>query len=177
MHINTKDVRSFLFLFRSKNEFEGFRTLVGKLAFLQDPAGDVRSLPVFAFSNEHKRAGGRAVVNVAAMPILTGNHSVLAHELRRYNASGLRRLLEDGGFVIERLTYTNATILPILLPLRLVHRMMGLAPEEDAGDEISVPPKLVNFVCDRLLAIEAAVVRRVDLPCGSSLLALARRPS
>ena len=132
-----------------------------------------------AVSEMHRvlRPGGRAVVNVAAMPILTGNHSVLAHELRRDNASGLRRLLEDGGFVIERLTYTNATILPILLPLRLVHRMMGLAPEEDAGDEISVPPKLVNFVCDRLLAIEAAVVRRVDLPCGSSLLALARRPS
>jgi len=122
------------------------------------------------------RPGGSVIVNVAAMPVLTGNHSVLSHELRRYTARSLRTLLEGAGFQIERLTYTNATTLPVLLPLRLAHRVLGLAPEEDAEREIQVPPRSVNALLDLALALEAAVVRHVDLPCGSSLLALARKP-
>ena len=122
------------------------------------------------------RPGGRVIVNVAALPLLAGNHSVLAREIRRYTARSLRALLEPAGFAIQRLTYTNVTMLPILLPLRWVQRLSGLAPEEEAGLEIQTPPPLVNLVLDRLLALEAAVVRHVDLPCGSSLLAMARKP-
>lgn len=125
------------------------------------------------------RPGGRVVINVAAMPILTGNHSVLAHEVRRYRASGLRALLERAGFSVERLTYTNTAMLPILVPLRLLQRGIGLAREEDEGAtrEMQVPPALLNMLLDRVLALEAAIVRHVDLPCGSSLLALARKPA
>ncbi len=122
------------------------------------------------------RPGGRAIVNVAAMPMLTGNHSVLSHEIRRYTAPGLRAVLEQGGFAVERLTYTNATMLPILLPLRLAPRMFGLAPAAAAEQEIQVPARPVNAFLDRVLAFEAAIVRHVDLPCGSSLLAMARKP-
>ena len=123
------------------------------------------------------RPGGCVIVNVAAMPMLTGNHSILSHEIRRYTARGLRALLEHAGLVVERLTYTNATMLPVLLPLRMAHRVLGLVPEEDADREIQVPARPVNALLDRLLALEAAVVRHVDLPCGSSLLAMARKPA
>lgn len=122
------------------------------------------------------RPGGRVIVNVAAMPMLTGNHSVLSHEVRRYTARGLRTVLERGGFALERVTYTNATMLPILMPLRLTHRVLGLASEEEAAWEIRVPVRPVNALLDRVLALEAAIVRHVDLPCGSSLLAVARKP-
>ncbi len=124
------------------------------------------------------RPGGRVLVNVAAMPILTGNHSVLAHEVRRYSAPGLRAVLEHAGFGVERMTYTNTAMLPILVPLRLMQRTLGLAREddEDATLEMQVPSTLVNALLDRVLALEAAIVRHVDLPCGSSLLAMARKP-
>ena len=36
------------------------------------------------------KPGGFLVVNVAAMPMLTGDHSVLSHERRRYTRSTLR---------------------------------------------------------------------------------------
>ena len=71
------------------------------------------------------RPGGRVIVNVAALPLLAGNHSVLAREIRRYTARSLCALLEPAGFAIERLTYTNVTMLPILLPLRWVQRLSG----------------------------------------------------
>ncbi len=124
------------------------------------------------------RPGGRVIVNVAAMPILTGNHSVLAHEVRRYRASDLRSALERGGFHVDRITYTNTAMLPILVPLRLLQRRLGLAreDEEDATRELRVPSWPVNMVLDRVLALEAALVRHVVLPCGSSLLAVASKP-
>ena len=124
------------------------------------------------------RPGGTVIVNVAAMPLLTGNHSVLAHEVRRYRAPGLRAALERVGFTVERITYTNTAMLPILVPLRLLQRRLGLAREDDADAtrEMQVPAWPVNTILDRVLALEAALVRHVDLPCGSSLLAVARKP-
>ena len=41
---------------------------------------------------------GFAVVNVAAMEMLKGDHSVLSRELRRYTRESLERLLTDAGF-------------------------------------------------------------------------------
>ncbi|MCX6545633.1 MAG: methyltransferase domain-containing protein [Acidobacteria bacterium] len=122
------------------------------------------------------KPGGSIVINVAAMEILKGNHSVLSAELRRYSRSSLRALLEQAGFTVERLTHTNAALFPITLAVRLTQRAMGLAAEADALGEISVPPAPVNAILSAALSVEARVQRLVRLPFGSSLLCLARKP-
>jgi len=123
------------------------------------------------------RPGGSAIINVAAMEILRGNHSVLSAELRRYSRASLRGLLETAGFRVERMTYTNAALFPVMLAVRGVQRAMGLAPEDEAEGEITVPPRPLNATLSTLLAIEAGVVRAVPMPFGSSLLCLARKPA
>jgi SAM-dependent methyltransferase len=123
------------------------------------------------------RPGGAAVINVAAMEILRGNHSVLSAELRRYSGTSLRALLEPAGFRIERMTYTNAALFPVMLTVRGVQRLMGLAPESEAEGEITVPAAPVNAALGALLALEAGLVKAVPMPFGSSLLCLARKPA
>jgi SAM-dependent methyltransferase len=123
------------------------------------------------------KPGGSLIVNVAGMNILKGNHSVLSAELRRYSRSSLRALLEQAGFRIERLTHTNAALFPITLGVRLAQRLMGLAAEEDALGEISIPPAPVNAILSAALSVEARVQRVMSLPFGSSLLCLARKPA
>jgi ubiquinone/menaquinone biosynthesis C-methylase UbiE len=123
------------------------------------------------------KPGGAAIINVAAMEVLRGNHSVLSAELRRYSRESLRALLEPAGFRVERLTYTNATLFPIMLCVRGVQRAMGLAQEPDAEGEITVPPAPVNAALGALLAVEAGFVRLLPMPFGSSLLCLARKPA
>ena len=123
------------------------------------------------------RPGGAAIINVAAMEILRGNHSVLSSELRRYNRASLRALLEPAGFRIEQMTYTNAALFPVMLTVRGLQRLMGLAPESEAEGEITVPAAPVNATLGALLAVEAAVVQAVPMPFGSSLLCLARKPA
>jgi SAM-dependent methyltransferase len=124
------------------------------------------------------RPGGAVIINVAAMEALRGNHSVLSREQRRYSRAGLDALLASAGLEVVRATYTNATLVPPLAALRTVQRWRGLAAEDDveARREITVPAAPVNAVLTAILALEACWVRRFDLPFGSSLLCLARRP-
>jgi SAM-dependent methyltransferase len=121
------------------------------------------------------KPGGTLIVNVAALEILRGGHSVLAEELRRYDRRMLRAELGAAGLRPVRLTYTNAALFPLVLAARVVQRAAGMDTPEETGHEISVPPGPVNAALDALLALEAHVVHLVDLPFGSSLLCAARK--
>ena len=60
--------------------------------------------------------------------------------------------------------------------LRTVQRARGLAREENAQHEISVPAAPVNVLLTGLLRAESWWLRLFDNPVGSSLLCLARKP-
>lgn len=119
------------------------------------------------------KRGGHLVVNAAAMDRLKGNHSVLALEVRRYSRHSLRERLERAGFAVRRISYTNATIFPAVASLRLLQRLSG---HEASEEEISIPPAPINAALSAALAIESALIRVVDMPFGSSLMALAQKP-
>ena len=119
------------------------------------------------------RPGGQIVINVAALKFLTGDHSVLGGEVRRYHRRELAERLQRTGFTVLRITYTNFTILPLVMGLRLVQRVQG--PHESTA-ELTVPAAPINAALSGLLAVEAAALRAVNMPLGSSLLALAQKP-
>jgi SAM-dependent methyltransferase len=123
------------------------------------------------------RPGGHVIVNVAAMKSLTGDHSVLSRERRRYSRESLRQLLTSAGFTIERLTYTNAVLFPPMYVSRALQRRRGLSTNDaSATGEISVPPAPINALLTAALKLESLWLRAFDNPFGSSLLCLARKP-
>jgi len=122
------------------------------------------------------RPGGYVLINVAAMPVLRGNHSVLSEEKRRYTKSSLRRLIVQAGFIVKRITYTNYTLFPLLFVGRTLHRLRGLPQENEAMREITVPSAPINAVLSALLFLESLWLRWFNNPAGSSLLCLARKP-
>jgi SAM-dependent methyltransferase len=122
------------------------------------------------------KPGGFAIVNVAAMEALRGDHSVLSHELRRYSRAMLRDRLVGAGFRVVRLTYTNFTLFAPMLVSRALQRRRGLRGEADAQQEIEVPPAPINAALTGLLILESVWLRRFDVPAGSSLLCLAQKP-
>jgi SAM-dependent methyltransferase len=123
------------------------------------------------------KPGGFVVVNVAAMELLRGDHSVLSREVRRYNRASLARLLTSAGFSVERLTYTNAVLFPAMALGRAAQRRRGLSNEEHADQEISVPVAPVNLALTAALTVESWWLKFVNNPFGSSLLCLARKPA
>jgi SAM-dependent methyltransferase len=122
------------------------------------------------------RPGGGLIVNVAAMGILRGDHSVLSGELRRYSASSLEKLVRDAGFRVTRLTYTNAVLFPLVAVVRALQRIRGLERANRTRGDFRLPPPPVNWLLAKALGIEAsAIAAGVDMPFGSSLLCLARK--
>ena len=121
------------------------------------------------------RPGGSIILNVAALSVLRGNHSIFGAEVRRSTRRRLRELLTRHGFEVTRLTYTNFSLFPLMFVVRTAQRAIGLATPEEAGTEIMVPPRPVNALLSSLLSIEARALRVMDMPIGSSLLCVARK--
>jgi SAM-dependent methyltransferase len=117
------------------------------------------------------------IVNVAALGVLRGNHAVFGAELRRSTRRRLRAVLTRAGFEVVRLTYSNASIFPLILAVRTGQRLMGLASPEEAGTDVVLPAAPVNAALSALLRLEARALRVVDMPIGSSLLCVARKPA
>ncbi len=122
------------------------------------------------------KPGGFAIINVAALNVLRGDHSVLSQEVRRYTREDLRRRLEAAGFSVVRLTYTNATLFLPLLVARLLQRRRGLRHEAEAEHEIAVPPAPINVAMSVVMWAESLWLRAFNAPFGSSLLCLAEKP-
>ena len=122
------------------------------------------------------KPGGWMLLHVAALPILYGKHSALSEETRRYTASTLRTLVEGAGFKIERLTYDQFSLLPMMLPVRIWHRLTAKDGVVAAGEgEITVPVAPVNAALTALVSLEALALRAVNMPIGGSLMCLARK--
>ena len=121
--------------------------------------------------------GGFVVINVAALDMLKGDHSLLGGEVRRYTKRQLREKLERIGFQVKRLTYTNASLFPITATVRAFQRWRGEKAEVDNRGDFYVPPPPVNALFSGALALESKIVGAgIDMPVGSSLLCLARKP-
>ncbi|MEO8071439.1 MAG: class I SAM-dependent methyltransferase [Acidobacteriota bacterium] len=118
--------------------------------------------------------GGLALVNVAALDILHGSHSTLTHEVRRYTPARLRARLEDAGFRIERMSFTNLTAFPPALVVRGLERLTGKAAEASESD-LRVPMRPINLALDVALTVEAVAMRVVNLPIGTSVMAVAQK--
>lgn len=122
------------------------------------------------------RPGGALIVNVAALQILHGTHAVLGSEVRRYTRARLEQAITAAGFEIERLTYTNFTLFPMMLAVRTAQRVRGLPPGGEGAIDTQVPPAPVNVALSALVLLEAAAIRIVNMPIGSSVLCMARKP-
>jgi SAM-dependent methyltransferase len=121
------------------------------------------------------KPGGFAVINTAALDVLRGSHSALTREVRRYTRGRLAALLTGAGFRIERMTFTHLVAFPPALVVRGFERLTGRADTASDAD-LAIPSAPVNATLDVLLAVEARVLRVVNLPIGTSLLCVARKP-
>jgi ubiquinone/menaquinone biosynthesis C-methylase UbiE len=123
------------------------------------------------------KPGGHALLNVAALDVLRGNHATLSEEVRRYTPNRLRGLLTAAGFQIERLTFVNASLFPLMLPVRVAQRWRSGGTALPPGEfDIRVPPAPVNTLLTGVVWLESKALTLVDMPVGSSLLCHARKP-
>jgi SAM-dependent methyltransferase len=140
---------------------------------LQCVEGDLEALREMA---RIVRPGGVVVITVAALEALRGDHSEVWQEVRRYTPAGARRLVEAAGLTPVRVSFMFASLFPLMMSVRIVQRLTKrLGRTVRADTDIAVPIAPVNLLLTALVSAEAALVRRVPMPIGSSLLVVARK--
>ncbi len=118
------------------------------------------------------RPGGALVLHVPAHPALYGYWDEIAGHARRYERARLRRALARAGFAVERLTATFAALLG---PAALVRTLRRGTDAASGRSDFELTGGLTGLVGGALGRLEAAWLRRADLPLGLSWLAVARR--
>jgi SAM-dependent methyltransferase len=118
------------------------------------------------------RPGGRLLLRVPALKMLWGAHDRAVHSRHRYTRGEVRDLLRGEGLEVVRLTYGNTLLLPLLALRRGIDRWTGRE-----GSDVSFLPAPLEWAFRTLLETEALLVRRLSLPVGASVFALARKPA
>ena len=115
------------------------------------------------------RPGGVLLVTVPALPWLWSSHDDVNHHYRRYTLPTLTESLRAGGFRPGKVSFYNATLLPLAIARKFVQRLAG-------GDEHHLEdlPGPLNRLLRSILTAEGAIIHRRSLPLGASLIAAAR---
>jgi SAM-dependent methyltransferase len=117
--------------------------------------------------------GGRMLLSVPAYQWAWTDHDVQAGHHRRYTRPRLTRLVEGAGLQVVRATYAFSAVFPMFVAER-ARRRLARAPEGDTRLPQVSPP--VDRALMGLCGLDARVLRRRDLPFGSSVLLVAVKP-
>jgi SAM-dependent methyltransferase len=122
------------------------------------------------------KPAGVVFLNLPAFNFLGGHHAHATGMIRRYTKRSLRQLLLDGGFAVERITYTNCLLFPLVFVIRLWSVWRPGRVQETGGFDFRRYPPAVNWALTVILACESWLVRWMDLPIGSSVTVRAVKP-
>ncbi len=138
---------------------------------------------VFAECRRVLKPGGKLMVTVPALMWLWSYNDEINDHQRRYTAPELREKLTTSGFQINRLSYNNFFLFPMVAALRL------LRPEKPELDsphlteaeevyqvEMEAIPEPANTILHAVGWLEAALLQRTNLPIGVSVLCVAEKP-
>jgi SAM-dependent methyltransferase len=118
--------------------------------------------------------GGRMLLSVPAYQWAWSDHDVRAGHHRRYTRAGIAGLVEAAGMEVQRATYAFGGVFPLFAAERLRRRLRPSATGDARLPEVS--PGLDRALMGVCRA-EARLLRRRDLPFGSSVFVAAVRPS
>lgn len=122
------------------------------------------------------RPGGYVLVTVPAFHWMWGRQDTINHHKRRYQADALARLFTDQGLQIQRFTYLNTFLFPVVAAVRLFRRLVPEKNGELVSDFAMTKPGRINTLLGRFFGAESKLIKHWDLPVGVSLLCLARKP-
>ncbi|NDY92752.1 class I SAM-dependent methyltransferase [Ideonella livida] len=144
--------------------------LVCALDVVEHVADDVAALRALA---DRLAPQGRLLVTVPAYGFLWSQHDVRNHHHRRYTRGQLLRAMAQAGLRVHYASYFNCWLFPAALASRGLQRLL----RRPLGDELALPHPAINRLLERVLASEGALLPRIRLPFGLSVVAVATRPA
>lgn len=115
--------------------------------------------------------GGKAIITVPACMFLWSEHDVLNEHKRRYTRGELQEKLIQAGFTIEKISYYNSLLFPLIALIRFINNVLKRKGDSD----VDLPSPLINFLLEKFFSAEIFFLRFINFPIGVSVLAIVRK--
>jgi SAM-dependent methyltransferase len=122
------------------------------------------------------KPGGYIILVVPAYEwLLTEQHHRAVHASRRYTRKRVRDLISRFPVDIMRVSHLFALLFPAIAAYRLRLKYQKGSADTPPRSELQPLPPLVNRLLLGVVEIERVLLRHMDMPFGSSILAVARK--
>jgi hypothetical protein len=102
---------------------------------------------------------------------LWSEHDVLNEHKRRYTLEELKGKLIDAGFTIEKISYFNTFLFPLISLVRMINNLL----KRKGASEIDLPHPAINYIVEKIFSLEKYFLRIMNFPIGVSVLAVVRK--
>lgn len=147
---------------------ENFFDLITALDVIEHVDRDVDSLVTM---HSHLVLGGKAIITVPAYMFLWSAFDEMNQHKRRYSRSELLGKLKDAGFTVERISYYNTLLFPVIFIVRMLNNFLL----RDGASDLDIPNRPTNYLLEKIFFLEKYLLRFGDLPFGVSILAVVRK--
>ncbi|MBF0385805.1 MAG: class I SAM-dependent methyltransferase [Candidatus Omnitrophica bacterium] len=124
--------------------------------------------------NRVLKKGGYLILHASAYDSFRGKHDRAVHTRHKYTAKEVKEKVEKAGFEIEKLTYRNTLLFPMILIKRLLERI-DFGPQREKESDLKEIPGFINKVFAGITKAENKLLGFVDFPFGSSIFCVARK--
>lgn len=120
------------------------------------------------------KPGGRAFILVPAYRFLWSLQDEVSSHRRRYVRTQLRAALQCSGLEVERATYANTLLFPVIFSGRMALKVVRRY-NTSLQNENGLHPGWSNEILKAIFKAEAPLLRKIDAPFGVSILAIAKK--
>jgi SAM-dependent methyltransferase len=117
------------------------------------------------------KSKGKAVITVPAYMSLWSHFDELNEHKRRYTLNELHQKLLLAGFEIEKISYYNTLLFPVVYIVRKLNNLLGRSGSSD----IDMPSSMMNSILKTIFGFEKFILRYCNMPFGVSILAVVKK--
>jgi SAM-dependent methyltransferase len=121
------------------------------------------------------KPNGTLIMNLPALEWLRGEHDLAINTIRRYAPKTLQAQLTHYGFSIEKMTFVNSLLFPLVAPYRLITNWLPKGGNGTPQSDIFLPSQPVNSVLQWVFQLESQIIPHVNFPIGMSLFVVASK--
>jgi SAM-dependent methyltransferase len=147
---------------------ENFFDLITALDVIEHVDRDIDSLKAI---RSRLVSGGKAVITVPAYMFLWSSFDEMNGHKRRYTLTELNTKLVQAGFTVEKISYYNTLLFPVVFVVRMLNNVL----KRDGASDVDMPSRPLNFILEKIFGTEKYLLKFMNLPFGVSILAVVRK--
>ncbi|MEY3905450.1 MAG: hypothetical protein RIR59_273 [Pseudomonadota bacterium] len=143
---------------------DGTYDVIALLDVLEHISDDVTSLQSL---KRKLKPGGKILLTVPANPWMWSAHDLAHHHHRRYTQKSLNSVIARAGLKVDLMSHFNSLLFPVAAAARMIGKLVGKTTSDD-----QMPAAPVNALLTGIFGLERALIGRVPLPAGVSIVAI-----